>query len=71
MAYIFEQKSKGATFDSIYYHFLKHKVKTMGGKEWSLARIRRAFEAELRLRGREAEGLPDVGVNRPFGQISY
>jgi DNA invertase Pin-like site-specific DNA recombinase len=42
------------SWEAIYFDFLKQGIKTREGREWSLSRIYRAFQAELRLMAKEA-----------------
>jgi hypothetical protein len=47
MAAIVRYRQDGYSFNDIYFHFLKHRIKTKGGKEWSTTRLRAAYKAAL------------------------
>jgi hypothetical protein len=49
MAAIVRYRQAGYSFNDIYFHFLKNRVKTKAGREWSVARIRLAYKAALAL----------------------
>jgi DNA invertase Pin-like site-specific DNA recombinase len=49
MAEIAKWRIDGYDYDSIYHHLRKSKIKTTDGKEWSRDRVKRAYQAELRL----------------------
>jgi DNA invertase Pin-like site-specific DNA recombinase len=44
----------GWTFEQVYFHMLREKIKTRRGKEWGLNPIRRAYKGEKKLRLQEA-----------------
>ncbi len=60
MAEIAKWRMEGLDYESIYFHMLKHKLKTTDGKEWSLDRIKRAYQAELQLKLAESGKLKTV-----------
>jgi DNA invertase Pin-like site-specific DNA recombinase len=49
---------QGMAFDKIYFCLLGQGIKTKEGREWSLSRIYRAFQAELLLMAKETTRLP-------------
>lgn len=55
MADIVHLRTAGWTWDAIYFHFLRRRVKTSDGREWSRTTIRRAYATEVELRLRKAE----------------
>jgi DNA invertase Pin-like site-specific DNA recombinase len=58
MREIVKWKLDGHDFESIYHNLRKHKVKTTEGNEWSLDRVKRAYQAELKLQLDESPGGP-------------
>ena len=40
---------EGLTFEQIYFHFLRHGLRTRTGNEWSLSRIKRVYAARAQL----------------------
>jgi DNA invertase Pin-like site-specific DNA recombinase len=54
MRRIVKSRCDGCSWEAIYFEFLKLGIRTREGKEWSLSRIYRAFQAELRLMAKEA-----------------
>jgi len=48
MGKIVEWKEKGYSWYEIASHLLRQRVRTRDGREWSVARCRRAYQAELR-----------------------
>jgi hypothetical protein len=65
MRRIVEWRDKGATFRTLYFHLLKHKVRRSNGREWSEMAIRRAYDAEKRLRELETRATPDASGAAP------
>jgi DNA invertase Pin-like site-specific DNA recombinase len=53
------------SWEAIYFDFLKQGIKTREGREWSLSRICRAFQAELRLMAKEAASGNDNSDTSP------
>ncbi len=49
MKQILEWRLQNHTFEQIYWHLQRLKIRTKLGTEWSLARVYRAFDAELKL----------------------
>lgn len=45
--WIVDQRRQGFSFEHIYFDMLRRRVKTRTGKEWSLARIKRAHDAAV------------------------
>jgi DNA invertase Pin-like site-specific DNA recombinase len=58
MAKIVELRDKGASWRTLYFSLLKDRIKRRGGREWSEVAIRRAYDAEKRLREQETRGTP-------------
>jgi DNA invertase Pin-like site-specific DNA recombinase len=54
MKRIVKARCDGCSWEGIYFDFLKQGIKTREGKEWSISRLYRAFQAELRLMAKEA-----------------
>ena len=54
MKRIVKSRCDGCSWEAIYFEFLKLGIKTKEGKEWSISRLYRAFQAELRLMAKEA-----------------
>jgi hypothetical protein len=48
MAALVRWRREGYTFEEIYRHLRDYKVKTRAGREWSLKRIQRAYQAAVR-----------------------
>src|SRR5262249_17841958 len=49
MKSIVKSRCDGCSWEQIYFGFLNQGIRTREGKEWSLSRIYRAFQAELHL----------------------
>jgi DNA invertase Pin-like site-specific DNA recombinase len=56
---------QGMPFDKIYFYLLGQGIKTKAGKEWSLSRIYRAFQAELVLMAKESASPSDSSDASP------
>jgi len=54
MKRIVKSRCEGCSWEAIYFEFLQLGIKTKEGKEWSVSRIYRAFQAELVLMAKEA-----------------
>jgi DNA invertase Pin-like site-specific DNA recombinase len=54
MKAIVKSRCDGCSWEQIYFGFLNQGIKTREGKEWSLSRIYRAFQAELLLMAKES-----------------
>jgi hypothetical protein len=54
---IVQWKLAGHSWESIYFHLIRHDVLTRDGREFSLGAIRRAFAGECRLQAEEEEGV--------------
>lgn len=55
MRLILEWRQGGKTWRQIWRYLLENRVRNLKGKEWSLSRIRRAYEAELALRASDGD----------------
>jgi DNA invertase Pin-like site-specific DNA recombinase len=53
MRRIVKARCDGCSWEAIYFDFLKDGIKTKEGREWSISRLYRAFQAELRLMAKE------------------
>jgi hypothetical protein len=63
---IIHWRRSGCTWHGIYYHMLRYKVLTSRGREWSMGKICRAYEAGLRLEAEEKaheEPAPEVATS--------
>jgi DNA invertase Pin-like site-specific DNA recombinase len=65
MRKIVEWHDKGASWRTLYFHLLKHRIKRRGGREWSEMAIRRAYDAEKQLREQETPATPDAPDGAP------
>jgi DNA invertase Pin-like site-specific DNA recombinase len=54
MKRIVKSRCDGCSWEAIYFEFLQLGIKTKEGKEWSVSRIYRAFQAELVLMAKES-----------------
>jgi hypothetical protein len=59
----------GFSWAQIYYHLLHERVRTSKGKEWSMGRILRGYEAELRLQAAERREAVDEAVVPAAGPV--
>jgi DNA invertase Pin-like site-specific DNA recombinase len=62
MKRIVKSRCEGCSWEAIYFEFLKLGIKTREGKEWSISRLYRAFQAELVLMAKEAASLSGNSV---------
>lgn len=62
MAALVRWRREGYTFEEMYRHLRDSKVKTRAGREWSLKRIQRAYQAAVRT-GMVPAG-PDLGAGQ-------
>jgi DNA invertase Pin-like site-specific DNA recombinase len=70
MARIVELRLENFTWENIYFELLKQQVKTSENREWSLSRIRRAYQAAMKLTASELT-MPSLELDsRPETQIS-
>jgi DNA invertase Pin-like site-specific DNA recombinase len=53
MKRIVKSRCEGCSWEAIYFEFLQLGIETKEGKEWSVSRIYRAFQAELVLLAKE------------------
>lgn len=50
MQQIVDWRDECVPWERIYFKLLRHRVKTRDGREWSVSRIRRAYDSALRLK---------------------
>ena len=62
MKRIVKSRCEGCSWEAIYFEFLQLGIKTKEGKEWSISRLYRAFQAELVLMAKEAASLSGNSV---------
>jgi DNA invertase Pin-like site-specific DNA recombinase len=65
MRRIVKSRCEGCSWEAIYFEFLQLGIKTKEGKEWSVSRIYRAFQAELVLMAKEANLNGNSDVSSP------
>jgi DNA invertase Pin-like site-specific DNA recombinase len=61
MKSIVKSRCDGCSWEQIYFGFLNQGIRTKEGKEWSLSRIYRAFQAELVLMAKEGASPRNSG----------
>jgi DNA invertase Pin-like site-specific DNA recombinase len=65
MKLIVKFRCEGCPWEQIYFSFLNRGIKTREGKEWSISRLCRAFQAELLLMAKESANPNDNSDTSP------